>query len=418
MIVCKTCKIPFEPGAQFCASCGGFVDYVGAKEGESAPGPGPSAGAAGVAAWPDEVPQGDAEQQAFAVSAADQSEQRAIAEAEAKEREAAEARARAAAAATAEATARAQAQAETDADAKAKAENEAKLQAAAKAKAETDAAAAAKAAESSRRAAAMIAKPAPHPRPPAAPVAPQPVATAPAEPTPAVAPKWPPPQTVTAEPGEVTCGQCGTGNPSTRTFCRQCGAQLGQPPPAPVVPPPPRESGDLFEKLKVPLIILAAVVVIGGAAFLLTRGGGDGGGGGSADGGSTETTVDETPTEPVSKQVTVDSTRSFVDTGIVVAVGDEVQIAATGRAFHGGGDGSSGPEGDGDPGLQQFNVLADANHNALIAKIGPAGKPFLVGPRLTFTAEEEGPLILGVNDTGVNNNSGAYAATITVGGGS
>ncbi|MEA2842477.1 MAG: hypothetical protein QOJ69_148 [Actinomycetota bacterium] len=416
MIVCKTCKVPFEPGAQFCASCGGFVDYVGAKEGESAAGV-PSGGTGG-AGGPD-VLRGDTEQQAFAASAADESEQRAIAEAEAKEREESEARARASAAATAEATARAKAQVETDADAKAKAENEAKLQAAAKAKAEAEAAAAAKAAESSRRAAAMIAKPAPRPRPPSTPVAPQPVATAPADPKPAVAPKWPPPTAAAPQPGELTCGQCGTGNPSSRTFCRQCGAPLGQPAPPPVVPPPPRNSRGLLKKLKLPLVFLAALVVIGGGAFLLTRGGGDGGGGGSADGGSTESTVDgnQPPTEPVSKQVTVDSTRSFVDTGIVLAVGDEVQIAATGRSFHGGGGGSSGPEGDSDPGLRQFNVIADTNHNALIAKIGQSGKPFIVGAKLTFTAEEAGPLILGVNDTGVNNNSGAYAATITVGGG-
>ena len=42
---------------------------------------------------------------------------------------------------------------------------------------------------------------------------------------------------------------------------------------------------------------------------------------------------------------------------------------------------------------------------------------FLVGAKLNFTADEDGPLFLGVNDTGVNNNSGSYAVTIKVGGG-
>ena len=158
------------------------------------------------------------------------------------------------------------------------------------------------------------------------------------------------------------------------------------------------------------------LALVGGAAFFLTRD--EGGGGGGSDDTSSETTVDETQTstEPRTEQVTVDSTRSFVDTGIELAAGDEVEIEASGRSFHGGGS-SSGPEGDSDPGLRQFNVLADANHNALIGKIGPSGTAFLVGAKLNFTADEDGPLILGVNDTGVNNNSGAYAVTIKVGGG-
>jgi hypothetical protein len=356
---------------------------------------------------------------AYAATAANDAEQRALAEAEAKEKEGAEARARATAAAAAEAAARAKASSETDADAKAKAENEAKLQAAAKAKAEADAAAAAKAADASRRAAAMVAKPAPAPVAPTKPV-PQPVPTAPSDPKPAPTPSWPPPtpKPQPSEPGELTCGQCGTGNPSSRTFCRQCGAQLGAAAPAPVAPPAPKRSGGLLAKLKGPLIILAVIAVVGGAAFFLSRGGGGGGGdGGSSDGSASETTVDGTQTEPTTQQVTVDATRSFVDTGVTLAAGDEVEIVATGRAFHGGNGGSSGPEGDSDPGLQQFNVIADANHAALIGKIGPSGSVFLVGAKLNFTADKDGPLILGVNDTGVNNNSGGYAVTIKIGGG-
>ena len=45
------------------------------------------------------------------------------------------------------------------------------------------------------------------------------------------------------------------------------------------------------------------------------------------------------------------------------------------------------------------------------------GTLFLVGAKLNFTADEDGSLFLGVNDTGVNNNSGGYAVTIKVGGG-
>jgi len=64
--------------------------------------------------------------------------------------------------------------------------------------------------------------------------------------------------------------------------------------------------------------------------------------------------------------------------------------------------------------LRPANVVADANHNALIGKIGTGGRPFFVGQRLEFKAETAGRLFLGVNDTGVNNNSGAYQAQVTI----
>ncbi len=58
--------------------------------------------------------------------------------------------------------------------------------------------------------------------------------------------------------------------------------------------------------------------------------------------------------------------------------------------------------------------MVDGGHNGLIAKIGARGDPFFVGPRLVFDAEEAGELFLGVNDTGVDNNEGAYEAEVTV----
>lgn len=65
-------------------------------------------------------------------------------------------------------------------------------------------------------------EPPPAPEPPAAPAAPrQPAAAAPkAKPRAATGP----PERL--NPGDLVCGQCGTGNKPTRKFCRRCGADL------------------------------------------------------------------------------------------------------------------------------------------------------------------------------------------------
>jgi hypothetical protein len=54
-----------------------------------------------------------------------------------------------------------------------------------------------------------------------------------------------------------------------------------------------------------------------------------------------------------------------------------------------------------------------ANHSALIGKIGD-GDPFLVGKSKSFDVAAQGRLFLGVNDHGVENNSGSFQVMITV----
>ncbi len=69
-----------------------------------------------------------------------------------------------------------------------------------------------------------------------------------------------------------------------------------------------------------------------------------------------------------------------------------------------------------DPTARQYNVdgLEEANHAGLIGRIGEAGAPFLVGSEPSSTADTEGRLFLGINDTGVGNSAGEFTATITV----
>ena len=121
------------------------------------------------------------------------------------------------------------------------------------------------------------------------------------------------------------------------------------------------------------------------------------------------------PTVPTrTETVTVDARRPFTDTGIDVAVGDRVSISATGTIFHSSSS-STGPNGEAERrDLRQFNVLSDENHGGLIGRIGENGALFPVGSDFSSGGLAPGRLLLGVNDAGLDNNSGAFTATVTV----
>jgi hypothetical protein len=106
---------------------------------------------------------------------------------------------------------------------------------------------------------------------------------------------------------------------------------------------------------------------------------------------------------------------NWIDTGVPLEAGQVVDIAAEGEATHDGVT-ETGPAGDPNPDVRPFNLaeLPDDNHNALVGRIGPTGAPFLIGEQRTFTADSAGVLYLGVNDQGVQNNTGFYVASITV----
>jgi hypothetical protein len=120
------------------------------------------------------------------------------------------------------------------------------------------------------------------------------------------------------------------------------------------------------------------------------------------------------PAPSRTETVTVDARRPWTDTGIDVAVGDRVAISATGTIFH-DASGSTGPNGVAERrDLRQFNVIESENHGALIGRIGDSGAPFAVGSDFASASLAPGRLFLGVNDRGVDNNSGAFTATVTV----
>jgi hypothetical protein len=113
--------------------------------------------------------------------------------------------------------------------------------------------------------------------------------------------------------------------------------------------------------------------------------------------------------------VEIPATRDWTDTRADCTTGGVLEIAATGTIYHNKDVGTSvGPDGDPDPNRRQFNVdgLPDVNHAALIGSIDRQQPYFEVGKNKTYTCSAGGRLFLGVNDAGLDNNSGKFSATI------
>ncbi|HBL27912.1 MAG TPA: hypothetical protein DD490_13825 [Acidobacteria bacterium] len=102
-------------------------------------------------------------------------------------------------------------------------------------------------------------------------------------------------------------------------------------------------------------------------------------------------------------------------TGILLAVGDRVTFAATGTVNTLPPDpaGNASPDGNPFP-CTPACQLPSAKFGALIGKIGTDGSWFLVGSSKLITANRRGGLILGINDTIHNNNTGSFNVTVSV----
>ena len=113
--------------------------------------------------------------------------------------------------------------------------------------------------------------------------------------------------------------------------------------------------------------------------------------------------------------VTVSGTAAWTDSGIDLAAGQQLTITASGTVLHNVA-GNDGCDPAGEPGTSGHgaNVIGCPNHASLIAKIGDAGAPFLVGRALSVPAAAAGRLYLGVNDNDLSNNGGSYSADVSV----
>ena len=108
----------------------------------------------------------------------------------------------------------------------------------------------------------------------------------------------------------------------------------------------------------------------------------------------------------------VDATASWVDTGILINIGDQIDMTATGSAS--GGSVPNGPAGDGGPCVTCIAPVP-ASHYALVGRIGPGpGTEFLVGASYSGMAADAGTLYLAFNDDNHADNSGSFLVSGTV----
>jgi hypothetical protein len=110
--------------------------------------------------------------------------------------------------------------------------------------------------------------------------------------------------------------------------------------------------------------------------------------------------------------IRVEANRQWTDTGVTVRKGDRLAFSTTGSiairensAENIGPDGSSTDDRSGAP-VRSMGV------GGLIARVG-TGAPFPIGSNSQpITMPADGRLYLGVNDSGVSDNSGAFVVTI------
>jgi hypothetical protein len=109
--------------------------------------------------------------------------------------------------------------------------------------------------------------------------------------------------------------------------------------------------------------------------------------------------------------IEVPADRIWSDTAIDLERGEMFSILASGEID--GGSFNTGPEGFAPDDHDRFNVVPCSDHAALIGKVGQDGEPFFIGAEGVSVATDAGRLYLGVNDTNIGDNSGAYAVRLT-----
>jgi len=116
------------------------------------------------------------------------------------------------------------------------------------------------------------------------------------------------------------------------------------------------------------------------------------------------------------REVDIQPSDGWVDTGIDLASGDSVRINATGQLQFSNATQANGPEGlpRGFVDLVRVLQLNSAGRGALIGRIGSndANRPFLVGPQSESKARIAGRLYVAINKSAIDQATGSYHITI------
>jgi hypothetical protein len=103
----------------------------------------------------------------------------------------------------------------------------------------------------------------------------------------------------------------------------------------------------------------------------------------------------------------------WVDTGIELEQETIVQVLASGTIAFDDAMTETGPDGFAPDDHDEFNLVQCADHASLVGRIRSDGEPELLGDDATTAATDAGRLYLGVNDSDLGNNSGAFAVRVS-----
>ena len=116
----------------------------------------------------------------------------------------------------------------------------------------------------------------------------------------------------------------------------------------------------------------------------------------------------------VTREVKIAGFTAWTDTGLDVQAQQQLIVDASGEV-------AANPENKATPDgfvtrpeWRKYNVVPEAPHMALIARIGESGRAFLIGAAFRGPAPASGRLYLGVNDRDTKNNKGTFKAVVTV----
>jgi hypothetical protein len=116
----------------------------------------------------------------------------------------------------------------------------------------------------------------------------------------------------------------------------------------------------------------------------------------------------------VTREVMVAGHSAWTDTGLDVQAQQHITVDASGEIVA-NPENKTTPDGFvGKPEWRKYNVVPEAPHMALIARIGESGKGFLIGAAFRGPAPGSGRLYLGINDRDTRNNKGTFKAVVTV----
>jgi hypothetical protein len=135
-------------------------------------------------------------------------------------------------------------------------------------------------------------------------------------------------------------------------------------------------------------------------------------GGGQYPGGGGQYPGGGRPSGMRERVISVSATQPWTDTGVNVRAGQMVYFEANGQVRW-GRNRRDGPEGENNSPFNPARPIPNRPAAALIGSVGEGNDIFFIGAeRGPIRVRSGGPLLLGINDEGLQDNSGSFRVTI------